>query len=90
MQLLTNLPANLMVLLQPVLAPIWVAYGFGDASSEGFGDKSQPIPQLLRFTLDFDVLNHLIRHLKNLNYIICEIMLKKNIRQGCSLVMKFG
>ena len=42
-QRLTKLPSPLMVLLRPVLAPIWVAYGVGDASDEGFGGKSQPI-----------------------------------------------
>ena len=40
-----------MVLLIPVLAPIWFAYGFGDASPKGFGVKSQQIAQLLRICI---------------------------------------
>ena len=53
MQHLTNLPSPLMFLLWPVLAPIWVAYGFWDASAEGFCGKYQPISQLLRIHIGF-------------------------------------
>ena len=53
MQPLTNFPSPLMVLLRPVLALIWVAYGFGDASAEGFDVKSQPIDQLRRIRIEF-------------------------------------
>ena len=42
-----------MVLLRPVLAPIWVTYGFGDASTEGFGGKYQPIAQILHIHIVF-------------------------------------
>ena len=79
-----------MVLFWPALELIWVAYGFGDASVEGFGGKSQPIAQLLRSASDFGVLNHLRRHQINVDYKICEIMLKKKIMQGGSLVVNFG
>ena len=41
------------MLYQPVLAPIWVAYGFGYASDEGFGGKSQPITQPIRIHIGF-------------------------------------
>ena len=53
MQRLTNLPPPLMVLLWPVLAPIWVTYGFGDSSAQGFGGKYQPITQLIRICIGF-------------------------------------
>ena len=53
MQRLKNLPSPLMMLLRPVIAPIWVAYDFGDASDEGFGGKSQPIAQILRIRTGF-------------------------------------
>ena len=41
------------MLLRPVLALIWVAYGFGYTSDEFFGGKSQPIAQLLRIRIGF-------------------------------------
>ena len=53
MQRLTNFLSPLMVLLQPVPEPIWVAYGFGDSFAEGFGGKSQPIVQILRICIGF-------------------------------------
>ena len=42
-----------MMLLQPVLAPIWVAYGFGYASAEECSGKSQPITKLLLIRIGF-------------------------------------
>jgi hypothetical protein len=30
-----SLPSPIMLVLRPVLNPIWVAYGFGDAAREG-------------------------------------------------------
>jgi hypothetical protein len=32
-----SLPSPILLVLSPVLDPIWVAYGFGDASREGTG-----------------------------------------------------
>jgi hypothetical protein len=34
---LISLPSPIMLVLRPVLNPIWVAYGFGDAAHEGTG-----------------------------------------------------
>ena len=53
MQRLKNFPSPLMVLLRPIIAPIWFTYGFVDASDEGFFGKSQPIAQLLRIGIGF-------------------------------------
>jgi hypothetical protein len=37
LQQLISLPSPIMLVMRPVLDPIWVAYGFGDASHEGTG-----------------------------------------------------
>jgi hypothetical protein len=37
LQRLISLPSPIMLVLRPVLNPIWVAYGFGDAEPEGTG-----------------------------------------------------
>jgi hypothetical protein len=37
LQRLISLPSPIMLVLCPVLDPIWVAYGFGDAACEGTG-----------------------------------------------------
>jgi hypothetical protein len=37
LQRLISLPSPVMLVLRPVLDPIWVAYGFGDAAREGTG-----------------------------------------------------
>jgi hypothetical protein len=37
LQRLVSLPSPIMLVLRPVLNPIWVAYGFGDAEREGTG-----------------------------------------------------
>ena len=52
-QRLTKLPSPLMVLLRPVLAPVWVTYNFVNDSAEGFIGKSQPIDQFLRICIGF-------------------------------------
>ena len=53
MRRLTNLPAPIMVILWPLLAPIWVVYDFGDTSAEGCSGKFQPVTQLLRIRIGF-------------------------------------
>jgi hypothetical protein len=35
LQRLISLPSPIMLVLRPVLDPVWVAYGFGDAEREG-------------------------------------------------------
>jgi hypothetical protein len=37
-----NLPSPIMVILRPVMGPLWLAYGFGDASGEGRGGQLDP------------------------------------------------
>ena len=49
-----------------------------------------PLLNFCVFASDFGVLNHMRRHQMNLNSTICAVMLKKNLRQEGSLVMKFG
>ena len=53
MQRIKNLPSPLMVLLRPILSPIWSDYDFGHASAEECYGKFQPITQLLRIRIGF-------------------------------------
>jgi hypothetical protein len=39
---LFNLPSPIMVIISPVVGPLWLAYGFGDASGEGRGGQLAP------------------------------------------------
>jgi hypothetical protein len=50
---LTNTPTPVQMLLRPVSGVIWVAYGFGDAAEEGFGDKSKPLNIVLSIRIGF-------------------------------------
>jgi hypothetical protein len=48
-----NLPSPIMVILRPVMGPLWLAYGFGDASGEGHGGQLAPTDLLARIEIAF-------------------------------------
>jgi hypothetical protein len=56
MQALNNfltLPSPIMVILGPAMGPLWLAYGFGDASGEGRGGQLAPNDLLARIEIAF-------------------------------------
>jgi hypothetical protein len=48
-----NLPSPIMVILRPVMGPLWLAYGFGDASGEVRGGQLAPTDLLARIEIAF-------------------------------------
>jgi hypothetical protein len=46
-----NLPSPIMVILRPVMGPLWLAYGFRDASGEGRGGQLAPTDLLARIEI---------------------------------------
>jgi hypothetical protein len=48
-----NLPSPIMVILRPVMGPLWLAYGFGDVPGEGRGGQLAPTDLLARIEIAF-------------------------------------
>jgi hypothetical protein len=48
-----NLPSPIMVIIRPVMGPLWLANGFGDASGEGRGGQLAPTALLARIEIAF-------------------------------------
>ena len=50
---LPKLPAPIMVIIHPVIGPLWISCGFGDASGEGRGGQLAPTDLLACFEIAF-------------------------------------
>jgi hypothetical protein len=48
-----NLPSLIMVILRPVMGPLWLDYGFGYASGEGRGGQLDPTDLIARIEIAF-------------------------------------
>ena len=50
---LLNLMSPIMVIIRPVMGPLWLSYGFSDASGEGWGGQLYITDSLARIEISF-------------------------------------